>query len=168
MNCENVKEIINDIMDGNNVEKCDSNLFKHLAECSDCNHFFVMMVDIRKEIKNEATAFPTDLDEIVFDKIRQIQISKKHKFSIKLFLKKDLSIPLPIGIAFSMLIIILCFMTFNNYNRAYDTVRKNVSLTSYENASEKVIIIYGMPEIIIKDKPVENNTKSINSSYKIQ
>ena len=168
MNCENAKEIINDIMDSNNIEKCDSDLFKHLADCSDCTHFFNMMVDLRKEIKNETITFPAVLDEIVFDKIRQIQISKKHKFSLKFLWKKDLSIPFPIGIAFSMLLIILCIITFSNYNKSNETVLKNASFTSYDSASEKVIIIYGMPEILIKDKPVQNNTKNINNNYKIQ
>ncbi len=168
MNCDSVKEAVNDLIDGRGSDSCDSSLFQHLAECPDCSGFFKVTTGIKNEIKNEQFAFPNELNEKVFERIRNEQIKKKIPFSFNILWKKNLSIPLPIGIAFSMILIILSVLVFQTALYKDRTNLSNLQFQQITASPEKIIILYGMPEITIKDQPFENTSGTYKNNLKIQ
>ena len=167
MNCNEYQEQTNLFIDGELSMTAQIELFKHLAQCVECQTFIDAMVRIKDARWKEEIPYPPELDEMILSKLDSrkaepaaVQSPVYQKIP---FWKKRIAFPLPIAVSMCVLIIAISFIIDGLFIRIPPA--QQTTPASFQQMTEKptaVIVIYGMPPVDVTGKLTAQSIKYNN------
>ncbi len=169
MICPQKEELLNQFIDGELDLSNQVDLFKHLAECSECRAFVDAAVRMREIRRKEQIPFPPDIDERVFSHLPQTRVmvrSQRGPATVSPgFWRRRFAVPLPLAAAFLAITIFFGVMigrllVLNSGEKG--SAEEKLSATA---RPATVIMIYSVPPVeIVGNASVKkiNHTEQIN------
>lgn len=155
MNCNYYKEQVSLFIDNELDPGSQTQLFDHLASCSEC-HLFLDSVMKFKSMKNqEEIGFPSEVDTFLFEEIKRreyVYTLGKHGLEVKPpFWQRRVALSVPALTAIIAAIIIGVSTLFVNVLMlgSQPRIQQVQTLPDEKKAERQEVIVYGVPGITV-------------------
>ena len=150
MNCTNSREQINHFIDGELELRPQAELFRHLAECADCQSLIDGLVRVKEGIRNERIPYPQELDDAILGRI--LTRTPGATDTVRGIRQREslwgrrVAVPLHLAVSFAVLVIIAAFILGRLLFSA-DHRPENAITPAGIGQPQTVIFVYGMPPV---------------------
>jgi len=129
MNCEDIKLVISDYLDGEFSKEQESFLFTHLASCSDCREDFKIQSSIQHTTKTNMKEVPESFEKKLFAGIEKEE---------KTFANRWITKPTPVYFNYILGVVILALTLFSFYQISTLRYDLNVFQSRYETSLQQI------------------------------
>ena len=165
MNCIEHKEQANLFIDGELESRQQMELFKHLAECTDCQSFVDAIVRTKEASRREQIQYPADIDETLFSKIASRKITssrnEQHSHARTIFWRRRVTLPAPLFAAAVIVVLVFGLFLGDILTRKSETQTFPSSWLQTQTQPATIIMIYGVPPVEVFGKPLVQTKSNI-------
>jgi hypothetical protein len=157
MNCTEYREWASLFLDGELETHQQVDLFKHLAQCAECQSFIDVLLHAREAQRAERIPFPSDLDDRIISGLTPPWVIAPARTAN--FWKRTIALPVPFAAAIAIILIAALTMVF--FNRSVERQTLPAFVHQILGQPNAVIVVYTMPPVEVHGtrltEPVRNN-----------
>ena len=165
MNCSYYREQISAFVDNELEPGSQTQLFDHLANCSECHLFLDSVMKFKSMKHQEEVMFPSDIDSDLFDEIKHreyIYTLGDNGLEVKVpFWQRRVALSIPTLTAISAVVLIVLSTLFVNVLTLGEQARTQPEqvVQDAKKVQRQDVMVYGVPGMTVYSKP-EKSTKT--------
>jgi anti-sigma factor RsiW len=166
MDCTRYREQVNHFIDGELELRPQAELFRHLADCADCQSLIDGLVRIKEGVRNERIPYPQELDDALLGEI--LARVPGAADAVKTVRRQEglwgrrVVVPLHFAVSFAVIVIILALMLGRSMFSPSGSPPVYTDATGGFARPQAVIFVYGMPPVEVLGSTVVKTSTDLD------
>ncbi len=157
MSCITHWEKINHFIDGELELREQTELFRHLTHCPDCQSFIDAAVRMKEACRLDQAPYPASLDEAIMERILPVSSSVRTSAPVKperRIWNRHLVLPWPVAASFAAMTVVAGLLLGRLILPRSEPVQDFGGVRMSQTQPPTVILMYGMPPVDVVGTPV--------------